>query len=235
MGRVELGMIQLAQGELARARASQEEAIKLSTETRFPQGEGQARYQLGEIALVAGDFAEARAQHDRAMAVRTALKEERTILESQAALANIALEEGRVGDAEKLAAAVERALKNSQSPLLAVARLLNARVRLARNDPDGAERQLAGSRTHAGRTERISLRSEYRLVEAEISIARGQIEQARAQLDTLRQEFLRSGMLIADFERRLLQLRIDRADAAALEKDARARGAVLIANRVKTL
>jgi eukaryotic-like serine/threonine-protein kinase len=235
MGRVELGMIQLAQGELARARQSQEEAIKLAVETKLPQGEGQARYQLGEIALVAGDFAEARQQHDRALAIRTELQEERTILESQAALANIALEEGRLDDAERLAGIVERKLRGSPAPLLAVAKLLNARVRLARQDADGAAQELSGSRAHAERTERISLRTGFRLVESEIDIARGQIDKARAQLEGLRLEFTRAGMMIADFQRRLLQLRIDRGGAAALEKDARAAGAALFANRVKAL
>jgi eukaryotic-like serine/threonine-protein kinase len=235
MGRVELGMIQLAQGELTRARQSQEEAIKLAVETKLPQGEGQARYQLGEIALIAGDFAEARKQHERALAIRTGLKEDRTVLESQAALATLALEEGHLDDAERLAGIVERTLRGSPAPLLAVAKLLNARVRMARKDPDGAERELSGSRAHAERTERISLRTEFKLVESEIDIAREQFDKARAQLDGLRREFARAGMLIADFQRRLLQLRIDRADAAALEKDARARGAGLIANRAKAL
>jgi serine/threonine protein kinase/tetratricopeptide (TPR) repeat protein/TolB-like protein len=235
MGRVELGMILLAQGELANARKNQEQAIAIAGETKFPQGEAQGRYQLGEIALVAGDFAEARTQHERALALRTTLKEDRTILESQAALANIAIEEGRIGDAEKLAATVERALRGSPAPLLAMAKLLNARVRMARNDAGGAEQQLAASRAHAERTERISLRTQFKLVESQIDIARGQFDKARAQLESLRQEFTRAGMLIADFERRLLQLRIDRADAPALERDARARGAVLIANRVKAL
>ena len=53
----------------------------------------------------------------------------------------------------------------------------------------------------------------------------------------------RSGMVLGELERRLLLLRIDRAegranvraDAAALEKDARARGAGLVARRVQAL
>jgi eukaryotic-like serine/threonine-protein kinase len=235
MANVELGTLQLAQGELARARQSQEEALKISGETRFPQGEGQARYHLGEIALVAGDFAEARKQHEQALAVRTGLKENRTILESQAALANLAIEEGRIEEAEKLASAVERALQGSTVPLLTVAKLLNARIRIARNDVAGAERALSEARAHAERTERISLRTHFQLVEARLDLARGNTAQARSRLDNLRREFSRAGMLIADLERRLLQLRIDRSDAPALEKDARARGATLIANRVKTL
>jgi serine/threonine-protein kinase len=235
MANVELGIIQLAQGELANARKSQQQAIEISQETKFRQGEGQGHYQLGEIALVSGDLAEARREHEQALSIREALKEDRTIVESHAALANLALEEARVADAERLATTVEREMRGAPLPILAVARVLNARVRLARNDLDGAERQLAAAREQAERTERVSLRSQFKLVESELNIARGRVDQARAQLEQLRQEFARAGMVIADLERRFLQLRIDRADAAALEKDARARGAGLIAARIKTL
>ena len=234
-GRVELGMILLAQGELARARQNQEEAIKLSVETKLVPGEAQGHYQLGEIALVAGDFAEARRQHERGLRLRTALKETRTIVESEVALANIALEEGRLDDAERMVAGVEQTLRGARTPVLAAAKLVAARVCLARNDAAGTERQLAASRAHVARTERISLRSQFTLVESQLNILRGQLDVARVQLDGLREEFRRTGMLIADFERRLVQLRIDRGDAAALERDARAKGAGLIANRAKAL
>ncbi len=235
MARVELGIIQLAQSDLSGARENQLKVIEIGRETKLTSGEAQGHYQLGEIALVAGDFAEARRQHERALAIRTSLKEDRTIAESHAALANLALEEGRITDAEALVATVQRALRGSPAPILAVARLLDARVRMARNDIDGAERQLASSREHVERTERIGLRSQFKLVESQIDIARGRFDKARAQLDALRAEFTNAGMRLFDFERRLLQLRIDRADAAALEKDARASGAALIANRAKTV
>ena len=185
-GRVELGMNLLALGELARARQNQEEAIKLSVETKLVPGEAQGHYQLGEIALVAGDFAEARRQHEQALKLRTTLKETRTIIESQVALANLALEEGRLDDAERMVARVEQSLGGARTPMLAAAKLIAARIRLARNDPDGAERQLAGVRPQARQTERISLRSQLALVEAHADIIRGQIERARTQLDGLR-------------------------------------------------
>ena len=85
----------------------------------------------------------------------------------------------------------------------------------------------------AARTERISLRTQFALIESQLHISRGELDQARAQLDGLREEFRRSGMQIAELERRLLRLQIDRADAAALEKDARATGAGLIASRAR--
>ena len=235
MARVELGIILLAQGELAKAKQSQEAAIALSQETKMVPGEAQGHYQLGEIALVAGDLAEARKQHERALALRTGLKETRTMLESDVALANVALEEGQLDDADRIAMRVENALNGSKAPLWSVAKLIRARVRLARNDADGAERQLAAARAQATATERISLRSHFTLIESQLDILRGHVDRARTTLDGLRAELARSGMQIAELERRLLRLRIDRADAAALERDARARGAGLIASRVKAL
>jgi ATP/maltotriose-dependent transcriptional regulator MalT len=169
------------------------------------------------------------------LALRTSLNEQRTIAESEAALAMLALEEGRIDEAEQHAARVQKALGDSPAPMLAVARLINARVRIARNDADGAEREIAASRAHAARTERISLRSQLTIVESQLNILRGRMDAAREQLDGLREEFRRAGMVIADFERRLVRLRIDRGDAANLERDARAKGAGLVANRAKAL
>jgi tetratricopeptide (TPR) repeat protein len=79
---------------------------------RLKPGEAQARYQLGEIALASGDLAEARRQHEQALALRQEMKETRTMLESQLALAAIALEDGRPADAESQAQNVIGSLKD---------------------------------------------------------------------------------------------------------------------------
>jgi serine/threonine protein kinase/tetratricopeptide (TPR) repeat protein/TolB-like protein len=232
-GHVELGSILMAQGELAAARQSYEQVIALAVETKMGQGESQGRYLLGEIALLAGDFAEARGQHTQALDLRKSLNETRTMAESQVALATLALEEGNLDEAERLAAVAEDALRGSGRPLAAAVNLLNARLRLARGDPAGAERELAAARTLAASTERIDLRSRYVLIEAQVAIRRGDLDRARAQLDALREQFTRSGMQIAELERRLVRLAIDRADAPALERDAAALGAELIARRAR--
>ena len=243
MGRVELGMVLLQQGDIGAARKSQEDAIRLAGETRLKPGEAQARFQLGEIALAAGDLAESRRQHEQALALRREMKETRTILESQMALAVIALEEGRPAEAEGTTQGVIRALGQTTAPLRAVAELVSARARLARHDVPGAARALATARALSQQTERVSLRSGLAMVEAEVDAAEGRADQARRRLDTLRATLTRSGLVLGELERRLLLLRIDRAegranvraDAAALEKDARARGAGLVARRVQTL
>jgi serine/threonine protein kinase/tetratricopeptide (TPR) repeat protein/TolB-like protein len=243
MGNVELGMVLLQQAEIGAARTRQENAIRLAGETRLKPGEAQARYQLGEIALAAGDLAEARRQHEQALALRREMKETRTILESQMALAAVALEEGRPADAERDAQNVIRALGQTISPLRATGELVTARARLARHDVSGAARALSTARALSQQTERVSLRSGLTRVEAEVDAAAGRVDEARRRLEALRATFARSGMVLDELERRLLVLRIDRAegrasvraDAAALEKDARARGAGLVVRRIQSL
>jgi hypothetical protein len=171
------------------------------------------------------------------------MKETRTILESQIALAGVALEESRPADAEREAQDVIRALGQTPSPLHAIGELITARARLARHDVTGAARALAAAQALSKHTERVSLRSALARVEAEVDAAAGRPDEARRRLDALRATLTRSGMALDELECRLLVLRIDRAegrvnvraDAAALEKDARARGAGLIVKRLQTL
>ena len=171
------------------------------------------------------------------------MKETRTILESQMALAIVALEEGRPAEAGGEAQGVIRSLGQTPSPLRAIGELVTARARLAQHDVTGAARALSTAQTLSKQTERVSLRSGLARVEAEVDAAAGRADEARRRLDALRATLNRSGMVLDELDRRLLLLRLDRAegranvraDAAALEKDARARGAGLVVKRLQTL
>jgi eukaryotic-like serine/threonine-protein kinase len=243
IGNVELGMVLLQQAEIGAARKHQEDAVRLAAETRLKPGEAQARFQLGEIALAAGHLAESRRQHEQALALRREMKETRTILESQMALAIVALEEGRPADAEDGAQTVIRALGQTTAPLRAIGELVIARARLAVHDVAGAAQALSTARALSKQTERASLRSGLERVEAEVDAAAGRTDAARQRLIALGATLNRSGIVLDDLERRLVLLRIDRAegranvraDASSLEKDARARGAGLVVKRVQTL
>jgi serine/threonine protein kinase/tetratricopeptide (TPR) repeat protein len=239
IGRVELGMVLLEQGEIDAARASQEEVLKLADQVRLKPGESQARFQLGEIALAAGNLAESRREHEQALAIRREMKETRTVLESQVALAAVALEDGRPADAESEAQDVIRSLGETAVVLRPVAELVTARARLALHDVPGAARALATARSLSKRTERVSLTDDLAMVEAEVDMAAGRGEDARRRLNALGATLRRSGLVLSELQRRLIVLRIDRAegranvqaDASALEMDARAHGAGLIARR----
>ena len=205
-------------------------------------GEAQARFQLGEIALAAGNLSESRDQHQQALALRREMKETRTMLESQVALAVVALEDGRSTEAESEVQSVIRALGPDDRRLRPIAELIAARARLAGHDRAGAARALATAATLATGTERLSLKSELTMVTAEVEAAEGRTDHARQRLNVLGTTLRQSGMVLHELGRRLLMLRIDRADgraearagAVALEKDARSRGAGLVAKRAVT-
>jgi serine/threonine protein kinase/tetratricopeptide (TPR) repeat protein/TolB-like protein len=240
--KVELGMLLLQQGELAAARKTEEEALRLATDIKLKLGGAQAQFQLGEIALMAGDLPAARRHHDDAMATRREMKETRTMGESQLALAAIALEEGKPADAERQAA-VAMAQGQGTAPLRAAGELLIARARLANHDIPGASKALANARQLSRQSERVSVRNGVAMVQAEIDAAQGRTREAREGLGALRPILARSGMVLGELERRLLLLRIDRADgrpavrgdARTLEKDASSRGIGLIVRRAQSL
>jgi len=242
IGKVELGAVLLAQGELERARQVEEEAVQLARETKLTPGEAQAEYQLGEIAIARGDLAAGRRHHARGLTLRLEMNETRTVLESRLALAELALEEGQPAEAERGAQQVDQALGSEPSgPLRVQVGLLTARAHLARGAVEAAAGALATARRFAEGTERVEVRRKLAMVEAEYDAARGRTQEARTRLAALRPVLQRAGMVLADFERRLFLLGLDRAeelstvkvDANALARDAQARGAGLIVTRVQ--
>jgi hypothetical protein len=170
------------------------------------------------------------------------MKETRTMLESQVALAIVALEDGRAADAEREAQSVIGSLGQTSAALRPLAELVTARARLAGHDVPGAARALATARALSKRTERVSVINGLAVVEAEVDAAGGRADAARQRLNALGAALRQSGLILDELERRLLVLQIDRvegrasvrADAAALEKDARAHGAGLVARRAVT-
>jgi tetratricopeptide (TPR) repeat protein/TolB-like protein len=244
IGQIELGTVLLAQAELARARQTEEGALRLARETRLKPGEAQALYLLGEISLAAGEMSEARRSHEQALALRREMKETRTVLESELALAAVTLEEGRAADAEREAVRLAESLgKEPPGPPHVAVQLLIARARLARGDLDAAARALADAQRIGRSSERIDVRQELAMVDAELGAARGRSREAHDQLARLLTTLGRSGMVLAQLQTRLLLLQIDgrerrasvRADARALEKDAQAHRAGLVARRAQAI
>jgi hypothetical protein len=166
------------------------------------------------------------------------------VLESRLALAELALEEGQPADAERGAQEIDQALGSEPSgPLRIQLELLVARAHLARGAVEAAGGALAAARRFAEDTERLEVRRKLVMVEAQYDVARGRPQEARTRLAALRPVLQRAGMVLADFERRLFLLGLDRGeglstvkvDANALARDAQARGAGLIVSRVQAL
>ena len=155
IGKVELGAVLLAQGEIAQARQVEDEAVQIARETKLMPGEAYAEFNLGEIAIARGDLAAARTHHERSLALRLEMNETRTVLESRLALAELALEEGRPADAERGARQVDESLGTEPSgPLRVRLELLVARAHLARGAVESAAAALSTARRFAEDTER---------------------------------------------------------------------------------
>lgn len=207
-------------------------------------GEAQALFQSGQIALAMGDLAAARRRHDEALAIRQRIGETRTTLESRVALAELAFEEGRVAEAARAAQQLLEELRTApEGPLQTAIRVLLVRAQLAGSDTKSAEATLFLAQRLAASTERIELKRMLSMAEAEVDVARGRPARARERLTELCPMLRAAGMPLAELECRVARLRIDRAagrssvraDAAALEKEARGRRAGLVLRRLQAL
>ena len=216
MGRVELGMVLLAQAELELSRQAEEEAVRLAREIGLKPGEAQALFQLGQIARAAGDLIEARKHHEQALWIRRNISETRTIFESRLAVAALALDEGRAGEAERQARELLSELgAEPQGALQTEIHILIARSRLAIADERGADLALTAARRLSASTERIEVRRSLTMAEADLDTARGNSEQARQRLTTLRLTLAKAGMTLAERECQNALRRLDRAGQPA--------------------
>jgi len=131
---VELGHIQVAQGDLAAARKSFEEALAAFRQRGERSGVAAALAGLGEAFLRQGDAGQARQRHEEALAIRTDLGEKLKAAESRLALAGVALAGGAAANAEAAARReVDAFRKLANTPGEAAATLLLARALLAQN------------------------------------------------------------------------------------------------------
>jgi tetratricopeptide (TPR) repeat protein len=243
MGRVELATALLEQAEISSARQALEQAQREAHEARLKPGEAQVLFHLGETAIKAGDLGEAHRLHEQALALYEEIGATRNLIESQVALAELALAEDRPADAEAQARRVVDALgADSVGSMRFVTALVIARARLARGDLDAAQTSLTELGALADKSERADIRTAAAMVGAEYDAARGHTARARQSLQSLRAWLGPAGLVLADLEARLLLWRIDRVDrrpnarddAVALERDARARNAGMILRHLQS-
>jgi tetratricopeptide (TPR) repeat protein/tRNA A-37 threonylcarbamoyl transferase component Bud32/TolB-like protein len=143
---VELGQIQLTQGDVTAARKSFEQALATFRLRGERSGVAAALAGLGEALLRQGDPGLARQRHEEALALRNDLGEKLRAAESRLALAGVALASGAAAQAETAARReVDAFRKLANAPGEATATLLLARTLLAQNKADAARQILQGA------------------------------------------------------------------------------------------
>jgi tetratricopeptide (TPR) repeat protein len=202
-------------------------------------GEAQALHILGDIAMAKGQLGEARKSYEAALSARREMGETRTVVETQTALAEVALEEGREDEAEAL---LRRTLSMvpDDAAAAAMSRVLLAQMLLKRNQAAGAAQELAPARALAGGRELGAVEGYVTLAGARVDAAEGRLAVALRAAEQVRSASVRSGAMFFEFEARLAVVEIERASgqlaaarthALSLKKDTEARGFVRIASR----
>jgi len=245
IGRVELAMVLIEMGELASAKRTIEEAFPLARDTKLRPGEAMAFFLLGEIALAEDDLPAARKHHEAALQIRKELREDRTILESRVALANIALEEGHALDAEAAINDLQKDLSGGgPAPAQTMADLLLVQALLDQNKISAAAVAMMSAQKMAVAAQRQDERAMNIITDARLYSARKQPEVALQKLNSLLPGLNQNGAIQLQLETRLAQCEARfrssppsgaQECAVSLAKDSESRGFKRIARKARVL
>jgi tetratricopeptide (TPR) repeat protein/tRNA A-37 threonylcarbamoyl transferase component Bud32/TolB-like protein len=236
-----LAVLLIDQGDLTGAQKGTDEQNIIFREASNQRGMAYARFVEGEILLQEGKLEESRKVHEEALAIRTKMGEKTTVEESRLALSNLAIEQGRGSEAEQSAREVRDQSHSGKEPDLEImAEMLLARCLLARGDPAEAKKALAKAEFVAESSENRLLKTNLTITVARVRAATGKLDNARASLLDALAAAKKMGCLRCEFEARLALGEIEsksaqttetRSRLAALEKDATAKGFLLVARK----
>jgi eukaryotic-like serine/threonine-protein kinase len=240
-----LGLLSVEMGGLGEAKKYYDQSLAIAKEITYRVGEPYPMSGMADVLLIQGDATGARKQYEAALDAANDAKVEGFAVRIKVSLAMVALEEGKFSDGEKLAREVvtelEKGTGNSGNlgPVLAIlARNLLGQGKLPEARA-AANRAIALSRPVAA----PSVHFDPILADALVKGKAGQFAEARQELESALSTARKFGYQIYEYDVRLALCEIEmqsgadsaRADLAALESDARARGFLLIANKAHAL
>jgi class 3 adenylate cyclase/Tfp pilus assembly protein PilF/TolB-like protein len=233
----------VAQGELPRAEGLLQENLELS---RTSEDKGNLADALGHLAYLLAlksQLAEARAKYEQALSIDTELGRSADISWHRLDLADLSLEEGRPAETEATAREVVDAFRKQKSldaeadahTLLAHALLMEGKLKEATTEIDQAKTLWEKSRD-------FDQHFDIGIVSARILAQTHDPAEAEKQLNVLLDESTRDGLVSYQFEIRLALGEIEMksgktasgvARLKSLERDATAKGFLLIAHKAK--
>ena len=239
-----LGNLSVEMGNLDDARKYFEQALALARKITYVGGQPYPMSGLGDVLVARGDLAGARKQYEQALALSEEIKDEDFASQIRDALAFLALAQGRFTDGESLARQAAAAFEKTNSAASGAA----AHAMLARNLLSQGKVEEAGtaatqavtlSRQAAGE----SARFEAVLADSRVKAKAGKGAEARQELESIQASARKFGYRIYELEARLALAEIEllagsstaRAHLNGLEADARAQGALLVANQARAL
>jgi tetratricopeptide (TPR) repeat protein len=239
-----IGIFLVDEGNLQEARRNYVKALSVARDMGNKSLTAYALYLLGEVYTNQGNLSAARTSHEQAHQIRMELGEPRQINESQLALANLAMEEKRFAKAEQLArdsAQQFEKLNDMDNETLCFTILARALASQGKpNDAQAAIDKAASLSQKGGDTSaRLRVAIESALlranpgVPADISQAKKTLQAALADAtkENLTGLQLEARLAIGEVETKSGDRSAGRADLAALQKDATAKGFLLIARK----
>ncbi len=239
-----LGNLFVEMGALADAKKYYDQALAMTREISYRRGEPYPMAGLGDTLTAQGDLAGARQQYEQALVLVKELNDEDFVAQINLSLAVIALAEKRYAEGETLARqAVAGFEKSNSAGNIAWSEAILARNLLEAGNLTDAQNAAAKAATLSLSIIGQTPRYEVALAEARVKAKSGKPAEARSELDAALSSAHKFGYRLYEYQIRLAQGEIEmgrnstsaRARLTALETDARAQGALLVAHQAQTL
>jgi eukaryotic-like serine/threonine-protein kinase len=243
-----LAAVLSAQGDLSNAQKTYEQGLEICRSVDDKHEVAFALIGLGDVLLARDNTEGARKKYEEALSVRKELGEKSNIAETELALATVALEEGRLSDAQAAALTAREEFRRTKlGDDETLADVILGEALLASGNLAAARTQVEAAVSLAAKSQSPESHWEAEIASARVAVAsrmETQIVTARNRLETIVTEAARSGFLQEHFEARLVLGQIELASGetaagrvrlAQLEKDATARGFLLIARKAHSV
>jgi tetratricopeptide (TPR) repeat protein/class 3 adenylate cyclase len=236
-----LARLSYLQGRLRESREEAQEAASIHQQIGSKSLYANALTQLASLDAAEANLAQASKTLLEAQAVYTTLADKWSLAECQVQRARIFIEEGNLVEAEELSRkAVDEFRSDKGSEREASAHLALAEVFVAQARLSAAEQELKQAISLANNTVNREMRFDRAITAARVDAASGDSSKALRGLELIWPETVRYGYVSYQFDVRLVRGEIEiksgetaigRAHLAALEKDAAAKGFLLIAHK----
>lgn len=233
------------QGDLAWAKKTYERVLAIRREIGDKSEIANTLNAFGDVLYKQGKITRAHKIQEESLAIRTQLGERGNVARSEIDLASLEIEEGRPVEAERLARkAMDEYLTERASDGEARARAVLAQSLLAQHQPHEAQEAIDRAVHLAAKSQDRAVRFSVGIISPRVCAALGKTEAARAKLKAVLAEAKRHGFVGHLLDARLALGEIDmrsgnstagRVRLAALEKDAAAKGFLLIARSAANL
>ncbi len=239
-----LGMVQVEMGDLDEARKSYEQCLSMTREMSYVRGQSYPIAGIGDILFAQDDLDGARKRYEDALSLTRQVSNEDFAAQIGLNLATLALAEKRFSDGESLARSAATFYEKSNSwGNSAWAQAILARNLLGQNKLEEAKTSAAKAVKFSQRNAVTTPRFETALANARVNAKLGKNAEARAELEAALATAHKGFYRLYEYQLRLALIEIElgsgkpsaAAQVAALEKDARTHGALLVANQCKAL